>query len=155
MSWLLVESINKRVGPKDELWFLGDLSFGNEQNTLEILKSINCENINLVMGNHDQLISKSAKVRAEFNQIEVYKEINHNHQRYVLFHFPMREWNRMHHGAIHLYGHVHGHLPGIGRSMDVGVDARPDRLMEPWSIDEIYDQLKDKEILPHNGRFAT
>jgi calcineurin-like phosphoesterase family protein len=41
----------------------------------------------------------------------------------VLCHYGMRVWNKSHHGAIQLYGHSHGNLPGDSQSCDVGVDA--------------------------------
>jgi len=46
----------------------------------------------------------------------------------------MRVWNKAHCGAIHLYGHSHGALLGIGRSLDVGVDCHK---FCPISLEEI------------------
>ena len=52
----------------------------------------------------------------------------------VLCHYAMRVWSRSHHGAIHLYGHSHGNLPGDSQSCDVGVDCWD---FAPVSIEEI------------------
>ena len=44
--------------------------------------------------------------------------------------------DRSHHGAIHLYGHSHGNLPGDSQSCDVGVDCWD---FYPVNFDEILD----------------
>jgi calcineurin-like phosphoesterase family protein len=35
----------------------------------------------------------------------------------------MRTWPGAHRGALHLYGHSHGTLPGNSQCCDVGVDV--------------------------------
>jgi len=52
----------------------------------------------------------------------------------VLCHYAMRSWPKSHYGAWHLYGHSHGKLPMLGRSMDIGVDTHD---FYPYSLDEI------------------
>ena len=41
----------------------------------------------------------------------------------MLFHYGLRTWQGVGRGAIHLYGHNHGRLPGDRQSCDAGVDA--------------------------------
>jgi len=67
---------------------------------------------------------------------------------YAMSHYPMWAWRDMERGAFHLYGHCHGLGAAyrIPRSMDVGIDARQDDLMRPWTIDEIYARLRDEQI---------
>ncbi len=55
--------------------------------------------------------------------------------------------NSLYHGAYHLYGHSHGALPGIGRSMDVGA---PCVNYTPISMAEVVEKLKDKETTNHH-----
>ena len=60
-------------------------------------------------------------------------EINLDGHTLTLCHYGMRVWNRCHHGALMLYGHSHGSLPGNAQSLDVGADAwdfRPVTLAE-------------------------
>lgn len=38
-------------------------------------------------------------------------------------HYAMRTWPGLHRGAIMLFGHSHGKMPGYRNTMDVGVDA--------------------------------
>ncbi|WP_051462848.1 hypothetical protein [Bradyrhizobium sp. URHA0013] len=44
-------------------------------------------------------------------------------QRVVLCHFALRSWPGIRKGALMLYGHHHGRLPGNHQSCDVGVDV--------------------------------
>ena len=44
-------------------------------------------------------------------------------QRVVLCHYAMRTWPGIRKGALQLYGHSHGRLPGNQQSMDIGVDV--------------------------------
>lgn len=56
----------------------------------------------------------------------------------VLCHYAMRVWDRSHYGSYHLYGHSHGNLPGIGRSMDIGVDTNN---FYPYNLYEVLERL--------------
>jgi calcineurin-like phosphoesterase family protein len=38
-------------------------------------------------------------------------------------HYPLRAWPGCHRDVLHVYGHVHGALPGTSQSCDVGVDC--------------------------------
>jgi hypothetical protein len=42
-----------------------------------------------------------------------------------MFHYPIHEWDQMHRGAVHFYGHVHGGHTGLERyrARDVAFDA--------------------------------
>lgn len=150
MTNILVKNWNEQVEPGRDVYHLGDVSFGPSTETLKVLKRLN-GNIHLILGNHDRrsFLEKSGY----FASIQSYKELNIRGLPWVLFHYPIFEWNRMHHGAIHLYGHVHGRpmveLPE-GKCMDVGVDTRPNADMKLWTVDEILERLKDKPIRKHH-----
>jgi len=58
-----------------------------------------------------------------FKWTENLKEIKIGNQDIILCHYPLRIWNKKHYGSWHFYGHEHNTLPGIGKSIDVGVDA--------------------------------
>lgn len=58
----------------------------------------------MITGNHDRFNGEYNKL---FVEITPYKELNDGDKRLVLCHFPIMFYNGMHHGAIHLYGHVH------------------------------------------------
>ena len=54
-----------------------------------------------------------------------YLDIVYNGTRVCMFHFPIFEWDQMHRGAVHFYGHVHGKKTGMEkyRARDVAFDA--------------------------------
>lgn len=57
----------------------------------------------------------------------------------VLCHYALRVWDRSHYGSWHLFGHSHGHLPGLGLSLDIGVDCHGYR---PLSLAEVADNMR-------------
>jgi hypothetical protein len=58
----------------------------------------------------------------------------------------------MHHGAYHLFGHVHGNATVPGRAMDVGIDARPQKDMGLWSWEEVDAVLSAREVRSHHNK---
>jgi calcineurin-like phosphoesterase family protein len=151
MNELMISKWNSQVALADKVYCLGDFSFGKPELTEAILKRLNGQ-LNLIRGNHEHWLTQETE--QYFEDIRDYREITIDGIKIVLFHFPIEEWNRMHHGAFHLFGHVHGHHgTKEGRSMDVGIDARPQKDMGLWSWEEIKETLKDKPILSHNGGY--
>lgn len=59
MNYQIIKSINDVVGQDDELYFIGDWSFGGIQNIWNIRKQIICKNIHMIYGNHDHHIEKN------------------------------------------------------------------------------------------------
>ena len=62
-------------------------------------------------------------------------------REFHLSHYSHQVWPASHKGVIHLFGHSHGSLKGIGRSMDVGVDTHKE--FRPYHINEIF-KIMDK-----------
>lgn len=149
MNELMVEMWNRDVKENDRVYCLGDFSFMPFAPTEEILKRLK-GNKYLIKGNHDYWINHSTK--KYWQSIDDYKTINIDNHRLVLFHYPIVEFDRMHHGSFHLYGHVHNNYKHPGRAMDVGIDTRPEGDMSLWSWEEVRDLLKDRPIIPHHDR---
>jgi calcineurin-like phosphoesterase family protein len=57
-------------------------------------------------------------------------------------HYAMRTWHFKSQGSIHLYGHSHGKLPSLDKSMDVGVDAMGYKPIKLERILEIMDKIE-------------
>ena len=144
MNERLVDGINSVVGQDDTLIMLGDVSFGGFENISIFLYRLVCQNIHLILGNHDHHIeNKRGDVQIRFLSVQHYLEANINGQDFVFCHYPLQSWNGLNKGVIHLHGH--SHLPehrkfGNGKRMDVGVDGNG---MDPYSIDEII-KIMDK-----------
>jgi calcineurin-like phosphoesterase family protein len=130
----------------DDVFILGDVSFGSEQNTYDTLQMMNGKK-HLIIGNHDHNIYKSKRLSSCFASMQNYKEITVDTTRLVLFHYPIESWNRWRHGAIHLHGHMHGRFgdDNLKNRMDVGVDNRKDKLMIPFTLDEILIRVGEKQ----------
>lgn len=151
MTELLIQAHNKTVTPNSTVYFLGDFSFGSADQTRAFLSRLNGRK-HLIYGNHDKVIRNNVDIQRMFETVQEYRELNLMGKKLVLFHYPMIEWNGMHRGAYHLFGHVHGgldHLPN-GRSMDVGIDTRTD--MCPWSFEEIHAVLEKRPVVEHVHR---
>lgn len=156
MNELMIEAHNAKVGPHDRVYFLGDFCFSSAENTEGVLKRLNGRK-HLIYGNHDKVLRSNRHLQNYFESVQDYKEIVIEGQKVVMFHFPMREWNSMHHGSYHLFGHVHGGLEHevVGRSMDVGVDTRVPADMAPWSWEEVHAILQAREVRTHHGKTSN
>lgn len=119
MDEALITNWNAVVQPEDIVWHLGDFAFRSARAPQDYLSRLNGTK-HLVWGNHDTQDCKSAP---GWSSSQAYAEVSVDGQRSVLFHYAMRVWNKAHHGAIHLFGHSHGGMPGNSQSCDVGVDA--------------------------------
>lgn len=136
----LIHNWNSVVKPKDEVWHLGDFSYPSKERRADYyLRRLNGM-INMTFGNHDK-------------DIYVFRNMLHTHQdmAYIkrfgqklhLCHYSMRSWRSMHHGSWHIYGHSHGKLPPLGKSMDVGVMLNN---YFPFSFDQVKEYM-DKQPL--------
>jgi calcineurin-like phosphoesterase family protein len=157
----LIDNFNQLIKPGDEWYHLGDVAFGGHENIKVFMDAINCKNVHLIFGNHDQHIEpvdspyrklfKSCRQRFELSlRVGTETSGKFGKTRIFMSHYAHRVWNQSHHGTIHLYGHSHGTLSGIGKSMDVGVDTNN---LYPYHLDEILDIMKTKEtaIIDHHN----
>ena len=64
MNNTLINNWNKRVKHKDEVYILGDFSFGNKEQTLDLLNKLNGRKY-LIKGNHDRVV-KDKEVASRF-----------------------------------------------------------------------------------------
>lgn len=146
MNEVMIKAWNDKVSRSDIVYCLGDFSFAKAYKTQKILDRLNGK-IFLIKGNHDHLWL-NVDTAKRFEDIWIYKKIHIGNQRVVLFHFPIAEWDQMHFGSYHLYGHTHNNLHIPGRAMDVGVDTRYDHSV--WSYEEINSYLSQRDTLPHH-----
>jgi len=159
---ILIRNWQQQVQPQDRVYMLGDIFFCDAVRARSIMRRLPGQK-HLVYGNHDKVIQTNKDLRDMFESVADYKELAIDGQKIVLFHFPQMEWNRMHHGAFCLFGHVHGSLDNhsmvtSARTMDVGVDARPDGetqtdgAMTLWGWDQIKRILIKRAVRTHHGK---
>lgn len=140
MSQALIRNWNRLVKPDDQLYVLGDFTMKGPALAEEILSQLKGRKY-LIRGNHDTFADNSEFNSFYFEWIRDYYELSYQNQRFILFHYPIEEWNGYFRGTIQLHGHQHNHVnynydnleKGI-RRFDVGVDAN---YMKPVSIEDI------------------
>ncbi len=170
MDNALIDGWNNVVRSDDVVYHLGDFSMVGGARTIDYIHSLNGR-IKLVPGNHDS--KHSGVTLAEFDEVlpplfEL-KVARHmpdgtaDVDRFVLCHFPLVSWNRMHYGAMHLHGHSHGSLKWNGGKMfDVGVDADPtgwhaERPWAPIPLETVLAEMSTRSFVSfdHHAEKAT
>ena len=143
----LLDIINDTVKANDTFYILGDVSFGNREQTEKILRKLPGQKY-LVWGNHDASLregwaSKYFGYRCDLLRHKLFG------QDVVMCHYPLLRWEKCHYGSILLYGHEHGMNVGAkGRCMDVGWDAHGKIL----NMEDVIAELLTKEVLEHHGK---
>ena len=148
MNAAIVNNINNLVGQEDILIHLGDWSFGGFENIEEFRNRIVCQNIHLLLGNHDHHIDRNrGNCQSLFTSVQWFQQFEFEGDTIECLHYPISSWNNLRKGRIHLHGHCH--LPNHakitnGRRMDVGMDGNPN--FEPYLLSDVIKLLKKKEI---------
>jgi calcineurin-like phosphoesterase family protein len=120
MDEALIARWNESVGARDEVWHLGDFAYRMKPPRMaDLLARLNGIK-HLVTGNND---GPETVALSGWASVQAYREIELGGVRLVLCHYPFRTWNGMYKGAYDLHGHSHGHLAGLTRQVDVGVDV--------------------------------
>lgn len=154
----IIRKINEKVKPDDHLYFLGDFLFAQKDKFVFMAECyrerINCKNLTLIWGNHDDKGRKSSVFRELFNGgcHEVLEQ-----GKLVLFHYPIEIWHRAERSYFNLHGHCHDNLADNPNKLriDVGVDCAKRVLgdYEPFSRHEIDGLMLKKTFVPvdHHG----
>lgn len=116
----LVGRWNQAVEPGDEVWHLGDFALGPGREQIETLLARLNGTKHLIVGNNDGPATLAA---AGWSTVRHYAELHHGERLLILFHYPLRTWNKMNRGSVDLHGHSHGKLKPLTRQYDVGVDV--------------------------------
>jgi len=153
MEDYIVDKLNSKVGKEDTLIHDGDVCMGQARlHWPRIRQRINCRNIILCLGNHDDKLEKCPDLlRETFVSVHQRYEFRYKGTLIVCHHYPMTVWNEIGRGAIMLYGHVHGSYIADGKSMDVGVDTND---FTPYSLDEILERMSDRPIVERDHHTA-
>lgn len=140
MDKTLIKKWNEKISFQDEVYILGDFTMKGPELATEILSSLKGKK-HLICGNHDRFVQNLNFDQSLFASIQDYAEVEYANTRFILFHYPIVEWNGFYKGSIALHGHQHNHenynyenlQKGI-RRYDVGVDAN---YMAPVSAEDI------------------
>lgn len=140
MNEKLIKNWNNRIKSEDEVYILGDFTMKGTEYATDILRKLKGKKY-LIKGNHDNFVNQETFDNSLFEWVKDYFELQYNNQSFIMFHYPIEEWNHFFRGAIHLHGHQHNspeynilnEEKGL-KKYDVGVDAN---YMKPVSIEEI------------------
>ena len=131
----LIHRWNEAVSEDDVVYFLGDFCMGDPRRFYSRLNGT----VYMIPGGHDKELRKLDQ-QFILPPIYVLKGLLDDKRLGItLCHYAMRTFPQSHYGAIHLYGHSHGRLARIGRSMDVGVDTNN---YYPYSLNEIITKME-------------
>ena len=146
MDETLIRNWNLRVTDKDKIYHLGDFGFGSPLFLRSIIERLNGRKV-LITGSHDRRLEKDAPgQRMTFvGPLFILKGLK-DIPEITLCHYAMRVWSKSHYGMWHLFGHSHGKLEGVGKSLDVGVDVNQFR---PISLDEVVELMKSRPDNPN------
>lgn len=142
MDEALIGAWNAVVTARDTVWVLGDFSY-TITDVSEYLSALRGK-IKLVPGGHDYKWLAKLPEYPDKTKVTVYPpivDVRINDTYLVLCHYPMRSWERSHHGSIHLHGHTHGGSNYYKGSLDVGVDVQP----FPVTLEQVIQQIRDAE----------
>ncbi len=116
----LIERWNEVVGPRDEIYHLGDFTAIEDAKRVSALLATLNGRKHLIIGNNDSPATTENKGWAS---VGYYAELKVDGRLLILCHYPFRTWHKMGRGAIDLHGHSHGRLKEATRQYDVGVDV--------------------------------
>ena len=142
MNETLIQNWNSLVKPNDEVYVLGDVTMKGPEQAFAALSRLSGIKY-LIKGNHDYFVDKEGWEQYSwvFRWVKNYYELTWENQEFVLFHYPIAEWNDYYKGSIHLHGHQHNlavynhqQLQAGVKRYDVGVDANG---FSPVSIETI------------------
>ena len=141
----LINNWNEKVGEKDTVYIIGDLSFRDPS---EILDRLNGKKI-LLIGDHDK---PSLKVKHKFEMVLDTAIVKFNKKTVYLNHWKNEVWPKSHYNSWHLYAHSHGHLRPTGKSWDAGVDNNNYYPLSEKDIEKIMDDRPDNFNLVKGSR---
>jgi calcineurin-like phosphoesterase family protein len=149
MNSEMIRMWNEKVEPGDLVYILGDVAFCSASDAAKILQSLNGDKI-LVEGNHDDKSVKDVSFRGSFKEIHKYLEVNYNGTKVVMFHYPITEWNQMHRGSVHFYGHLHQNVSGLEkyRARNAGWDCTGNivTLIDDMIADALKGEIKGHHV---------
>lgn len=130
----LIQMWNTCVSKHDTIYILGDICFGNIEDTKKLLQRLNGNKI-LIKGNHDKV---SDELRGYYNQMTLIKKMKFKKEVYsflsedfevVMCHFPILSWEGKQKGAVMIHGHCHGRIDDYNTEskelrVDVGLDGK-------------------------------
>ncbi len=113
MNEYMIARWNGKVRRNDEVVVIGDLSWGNVEETNAVLRRLN-GTLYLILGNHDQILSNQRIETRHIKWMKHYEELSDNKRKVILCHYPIMFYNGQYRldkdgkpKTYMLHGHVH------------------------------------------------
>ena len=132
MEEALIQRWNWAVGPKDQVYHLGDFVYRTDPRPY--LRRLHGR-VHLIRGDHDRTTSAFVDVR------DVLLLRLEGHKAW-LSHYPHLSWPGSDKGTIHLHGHSHGKGAKRAGVVDVGVDCWE---FAPVALDRLWKEAENEE----------
>lgn len=149
MWHVMMELWNVRVSNEDDVWIVGDFAYRADRPASYYLSRLNGHK-HLIIGNHDGVTLKDEESVRHFESIDKMHHLMDGKNNIVLCHFPIAEWNRMHHGSYHIYGHIHNRKDDTYYFM-----KKRDRALNAGCMINGYMPVTFGELVENNIRFQT
>lgn len=148
MNEQMVIEWNERVSPEDLTYILGDVAFMPGDKAAQYMRRLNGRKI-LVEGNHDRKTLNDKHFRESFEEVHKYLWITYDGHKIIMSHYPFLEWDQMHRGSLHFFGHLHGGKTNQEqyRCKDVGMDATGEIVM---LMEDAIRSIANNEIKRHH-----
>lgn len=102
----IINKWNNKITESDDVYILGDFSFGKPAETMDVLRRLNGRK-HLVKGNHEKYLNHPEFDRSLFASIKDYMEIKDGKDYVVLCHYPILFYKHQYRNSYMLYGHIH------------------------------------------------
>ncbi|SOC13636.1 hypothetical protein [Rhodobacter maris] len=135
MDAALIEALWQKAGPEDDLGIIGDFAFDPKAKDPDWLLALFAQlpgaRRYLITGNPDDPLTQALP----WDSVSLLAEVADPATPLPVTpcQYPMMTWNNARKGALHLFGHVHGHWQGSVNSLNLGVDVwdyRPVTIVE-------------------------
>lgn len=152
MDEALIGLWNDKVSDKDDVYIVGDFSYRSGRQEQWYLKQLNGRK-HLILGNHDIKIQANEEAMSFFESVNQIKIIKDSDKDIVLCHFPLASWPMEHHGAWHIYGHLHGNRETDDRADAIRYMRNKDRALNAGCMLNDYTPSSFEELITNNKRF--
>ena len=140
MNRSLIQNWNQKVTDRDEVYILGDFTMEDAHTAHRFFSALNGKKY-LIRGNHDKFTEDFEIYAEDVVWIKDYHVLKYQKKKFILFHYPILEWESYGKSSIHLYGHIHNNVQSLERAKvlnknayNVSVDVND---YAPVSMDEI------------------
>ena len=137
MHEVMIERHNSLIKPKDHVFFVGDVVFGDPVAHLPIVERLNGIK-HLIGGNHDKLRSQMAEYQKYFVSVEAYREFGHNKD--IVSHYPVHPQQLEERYKFNVHGHLHDIVLDDPRYINICLDNRD---LYPTNLEQVYAEYKD------------